>query len=156
MTQPPSTFRKRALISPAGAVLAALCFFLPWGRFSCAGISRTMTGAQIGGVFWIAFAAALAIPLVIGASFLFRRLAWARLAVAGLALLGLAILLVEQLRFSHGQGTGFGHVRASDVGVQLRLGGAGTLLGLLIALAGSMAPGWRRRPEERPRKTPSP
>jgi len=156
MPRSPSTFRKGSLVSPAGAMLAVLCFFLPWGRFSCAGISRTLTGAQIGGVFWIAFAAALAIPLVIGAGLLLRRLHVARLAVAGLAFLGLAILLIEQTRFTHGQATGFGHVHARDVGVQLRLGGAGTVLGLLIALAGSMLPGWRRRPAERPRRTPSP
>lgn len=150
-----STYRKGPLISPAGAGLAALCFFLPWGRFSCAGMSRILTGAQIGGVFWIVFAAALAIPLAIGAGLVFRRLRLARLAVAGLAFLGLAILIIEQVRFAHGQATGFGHVHANDVGVELRLGGAGTALGLLIALAGSMLPGWRRTPEETPRRTPS-
>jgi hypothetical protein len=144
------------LVSPAGAVLAALCFFLPWGRFSCAGINRTLTGAQIGGVCWIVFAAALAIPLVVGAGLLLRRLHQARLAVGALALLGLAILLIELTQFARGHQTGFGHVHAEDVGVQLRIGGAGTVIGLLIALAGSTLPGWRRRPEERPRKTPSP
>jgi len=151
-----SRFARGTVISPAGALLAILCFFLPWGRFSCAGISRTLTGAQIGGVFWIVFAAALAILLAIGAGLLLRRLHLARLAVAGLALLGLVILLLEQLRFARGQATGFGHVHAGDIGVELRLGGAGTLLGLLAALGGAMLPGWRRRPEERPRKTPSP
>jgi hypothetical protein len=156
MAGPRHTLRKRIFISPAGALLAAVCFFLPWGQFSCAGMSRTLSGAEIGGVFWIVFAAALAIPPTLAAGWVLRRLRLARIGVAGLALLALGILFFEQIGFARGQETGFGRVHAQNVGVQLRPGGAGTVLGLLIALAGSTLPGWRRRLEDTPRRTPSP
>jgi hypothetical protein len=148
--------KKRTLVSPAGALLALVCFFLPWGRFSCAGISRTFSGPEIGGICWTVFAAALAIPLVVGAAALLRKLHFARIAVAACALAALVVLLIEQANYVRGHETGFGRVHGEDVGVQLGLGGAGTVLGLLIALAGSMLLGWRRRPRETQRKTPQP
>jgi apolipoprotein N-acyltransferase len=141
---------RRTLISPAGALLALVCFFLPWGRFSCAGVGRTLSGADIGGMLWIVFAAALVIPAAVAAGLLLRRLDRARLVVAGSALLALGVMLLQHLRFARGQGTGFGRVQPEDLGVQLRLGGAGTVLGLLVALIGSVflgsRPG-RGRPE---------
>jgi hypothetical protein len=145
------------LISPAGAVLALFCFFLPWGRFTCAGFNRALTGAQIGGSFWLVFALALAIPASVAAGFLLRQQRRARLTVLVCSLAALAIILVRQINFVRGHETGFGRVHAEDVGVRLRFGGAGTVLGLLIALAGSIA--WRAarsRRAETPRRMPPP
>jgi hypothetical protein len=144
------------LISPAGAVLALVCFFLPWGRFTCAGFNRTLSGAQIGGTFWVVFSLALAIPASVAAGFLLRQRRRARLTVLVCSIAALVIILVRQVGFVRGHETGFGRVHAEDVGVRLRFGGAGTVLGLLIALAGSIALRARSRRAETPHRTPPP
>jgi hypothetical protein len=153
---PISIPRPKDLISPAGAILALVCFFLPWGRFSCAGYSRRLSGAQIGGMFWIVFAVAVAIPAIVAVGILLRQHRRARQIVAACSLVGLAVVLVRHIEFVRGHETGFGRLHARDVGVQLHLGGAGTVLGLLIALAGSIRVVPRSRRAETPRRTPPP
>jgi hypothetical protein len=135
--------RKRTFISPTGAVLALICFFLPWGRFSCTGVNRTLTGAQIGGPLWIVFAAAVAMLLAIAAHALLRWPRQVRWVVVLCSLLALGVILLKQISFARGQETGFGRVRATAVGVHVRPGGAGTVLGLVVALAGSVGLGSR-------------
>ena len=148
--------RPKDLISPGGAILALVCFFLPWGRFSCAGYSRRLSGAQLGGSFWIVFAAAAAIPAIVATGLVLRQHRRARRIVTACSLVGLAVALMRQIEFVRGHETGFGRLHARDVGVQLHLGGAGTVLGLLIALAGSIRIVPRSRRAETPHRTPPP
>lgn len=130
----------RFFLSPAGALLAAVCFFLPWGRVSCAGVEREVSGAEVGGWLWLVFAAA-AILLV--APFAGRRLARPRAihAVArGAALFGPVFLCWRAIEFSRGARMPFGRVHPEQVGFEPAVGFAGTVLGLLMALAGAWLP----------------
>ena len=52
--------KARILVSPAGALLALICFFLPWGHVTCAG-TYSASDSQLGGILWLTFLAALAI-----------------------------------------------------------------------------------------------
>lgn len=54
-----------SFITPGGAGIAAICFFMPWVK-AC---GQSVSGAQMGGVFWVVFFAAVAI---VGAFFFFR------------------------------------------------------------------------------------
>lgn len=130
----------RALLSPGGALLAGVCFFLPWGRVSCAGIEREASGAEIGGWVWLVFAAAV---LVLLASVAGRRLvrgATARSVAFGAALGGLLFLGWRAVEFSRGVQAPFGRVRPEQTGFEPSFGFLGTVVGLLVALAGAMIP----------------
>jgi len=133
----------RIALSPAGALLTAVCFFLPWGRVSCVCVRRCPSGAELGGVLWVVFAAALAILGVAAACAWRRRMARARRPIAIAALLALAVLAIEQARLARGCDTLIGRVRPEDVGFRVEFGGVGTLAGLLLALVGALP--WPRR-----------
>jgi hypothetical protein len=58
---------KKVFLTPAGAIIALICFFLPWVKVSYAGKVKNVSGAEVGGIFWLVLVSALAI---IGALFL--------------------------------------------------------------------------------------
>jgi hypothetical protein len=46
-------------LTPTGAGIALICFFLPWIEFSCGTMTGSISGAEMGGVMWVVFVAAL-------------------------------------------------------------------------------------------------
>ena len=60
----------KAFLSPAGAGLVLICFFLPWVRVSCAGKEMIISGHTLGGVFWLVLGAA---ALSLAAFFYFHK-----------------------------------------------------------------------------------
>lgn len=138
------------LLSPFGAALALICFFLPWGRVGCLGMHFSRSGAQLGGPLWLTFAAAAIILAAAGVIALLtflkantgrpRRTSLARILFASAALAGLLGVLVAQIRFAAGYRTLLGRVSPDTLGVEFGLGGPGTVLGLLIALAAAAWP----------------
>ncbi|MGB8658188.1 MAG: zinc ribbon domain-containing protein [Candidatus Zixiibacteriota bacterium] len=128
---------KSVFLSPAGAVIALICFFLPWVKFSCSGIEQTVSGSQIGGELWIIFAASVIILVVF---YLFRnqkQLDKACPVVILSSLAGLAVLLFKFLKFATPQKTEFGTITLKDIGLSIQFGAVGTVIGLLMALIGS-------------------
>jgi len=134
----------RLLLSPAGAALAGICFFLPWGRFSCLGMHRQASGADVGGWFWALFASAL---VAFAASMAAWRLPSKVLPGAvtmAAALAGLLVLIWRAVEGSRGMYTPFGRLHP-ERSVALAFGVVGTVAGLLVALAGgAMLLLWRR------------
>jgi hypothetical protein len=138
----------KTLVSPAGAILAVICFCLPWARISCGpGMHRTVSGATLGGVFWLVPVLAVA---VVAVAVISRRIgaptrAWPIIILASAA--ALAIIALQSLRLA--SQTRFG-VGADDVGFNLRAGSVGTVAGLLVALAGGLLlrPGRPRHPSQ--------
>lgn len=135
------------LISPAAALFAVICFFLPWGRVDCATVHYAPAGDDVGGLAWIVLAGAL---LVVGAGMISAIIPSLRAAsriVAPAALAALAFLIIVLARLSRGQDTLFGRVSPSDVGAEVGFGGIGTVAGLAVALAGAIYHvDWRRLP----------
>ena len=85
----------KVFLSPLGAAFSALCFFLPWVKVTCTGVRRTLTGAQLGGVLWLAFTAAL---IIIAAFFVCkkqRKLHWARPVILLGSAMGLVALILK-------------------------------------------------------------
>ncbi len=123
--------------TPAGAAMAIVCFFLPWARVSCApGVRKSLSGAQLGGPFWLVFAAAV---IVLAAFLLFharRRLEWARPIILLASLAALAVIVIKSIEYAHGRPTPVGSIKP-DPGLQTKLGGAGTLIGFALAIAGT-------------------
>ena len=114
------------------------------------GMRFSRSGAQLGGPLWIVFAAA-AIILVAGAVIILlhrlgvdanrpRRVSLARIVFAAAALAGLLGVLWGQIRFGAGYHTPLGHIGPNTPGVELGLGGPGTVVGLLIALGAATWP----------------
>lgn len=116
----------KRFITPSGAGLAAICFFLPWIR-AC---GRDMSGVQIANngesALWLVLLAAIAIVVVF---FVYdsrnnlRKLKPIAICGAGLSLL---ILIIKYAQIKN---------RSGDM-VEVEFGAVGTLLGLVAALFG--------------------
>ena len=127
----------RFYLTPAGVGIAIICFFLPWGKFSCVGLHKSVSGAELGGSFWLVFWCALAALLVGGVLVALRREAQARMVVLACSVFAFWILVQNGIRLSRGLSTPLGHIRPEHIGVSPRPGGVGTLLGFVVAAAGS-------------------
>ncbi len=144
----------KIMLSPAGAGIAMICFFLPWVEFSCGELRQNMSGAEIGGIFWVVFAAAV---LILLAYFYFRNsdeLAKARPVVLLCSLTALAILSYKYLDFKSGAQDGIAglnqlsqmagmqqfengqEMQIPEVGIKIKIGGYGTIVGFVLALVG--------------------
>ena len=127
---------KRAFFTPSGAILALICFFLPWVRLSCVGVERNYSGADEGGILWLVFAAAL---VILAAFYYFRsmdRLYQAKPFVIIGAAIALLVILIKYISFTQGIDTGYGKINYSDLGLTLQFGGMATIIGYILALAG--------------------
>ena len=53
----------KLFISPAGALLVLICFFLPWVKVTCVGseFSYSAADGELGGILWLGFVAAIGI-----------------------------------------------------------------------------------------------
>lgn len=136
----------KTFLAPLGGAIAAVCFFLPWGRFSFLLVHKSANGYGVGGWAWVIFALAL-IVAVAGVVLPRRgRPESARAVVFGAALLGLLSFVFEANELARGVWTPFGRIQPQDIGVKPGLGAQGTAVGFLLALAGSFfLPGPRPR-----------
>lgn len=110
-------------ITPGGAGIAAICFFMPWVK-AC---GQSVSGAQMGGIFWVVFLAAVAI---VGAFFFFRSQNEVEktkpVAIVG-SLLGIGILLWK-----------YSEARKQLGGmIDFEFGSIGTVVGLVASLLGA-------------------
>jgi putative flippase GtrA len=145
-----------AFITPAGAGIAIICFFLPWLRLSCLR-ELEFTGVEIAhfrSIYWwvLIGEAAVVVLWTLGKLKLLRRSA---LYVAAAATVPLAIIFAPVLKGE----------RTRGLDLELQVGAYGTILGLAAALLGAVSwrrgsgvvspagrsRGWRRRPPRQDR-----
>jgi hypothetical protein len=120
-------------------LITAVCFFLPWGRFSCLAIHKTVTGPQIGGAAWGAWFCALLAAAVVTVFLLRQRLSWAALASIGAAVLGFGAIGARAADAARGIHTPLGYVHPPKVGsIAIGAGAVGTVLGLVLMLVGGV------------------
>ncbi len=128
---------KKIFLSPAGAIIALICFFLPWVRFSCMGKTKYASGADLGGMFWVVFAAAIFIVLIFFVFQTRKELAKSKPFILIASLAALVIILIQYIRFSSGELTEFGRIRPQDIGLTIQFGGIGTVIGFILSFIGS-------------------
>lgn len=140
-------------LTPAGAGIALICFFLPWIEFSCGTMKGTISGAEMGGVMWVVFVAAL---LNLLAFYYFRNydeLDRAKPVVVLSALVAIAIMVYRYFNYQSGAGCcqggvdQLGNIPAMkqlmgnnadfpDFGFNIKYGAYGTISGFLLSLIG--------------------
>lgn len=131
----------KTFLSPAGALLAAICFFLPWVR-AC---GRDLSGAQMASespIWWLVLLAALAI---LGLFYHFSQkgaLSKLKPFVAGCCAVALFMMVAQYFKLQN-------QIRGM---FDIRFGGVGSFLGFLIALAG--LPFLQDKPAGRPEPSP--
>lgn len=127
----------KRFISPAGAGIVLICFFLPWVQFSCAGNTRYASGAKLGGPMWIVFAASI---IILGSFFYFKsikKLEQSKPITLISSIIGLIIIAYKYFDFASGMKTEFGTITPSDVGLSIQFGGIFTVIGLILSIIGS-------------------
>ncbi len=136
---------KRLFLTPAGAALIAICFFLPWIKMSCMG-TATYSGVDCGGVYWVLFGAGIA---MFGSYFLlrhFKRLDLLPTIVSVSSVVSAAVIIYGVLSIAGGKRILLFRVGPDDVNLRLQIGAYGTLLGYLLTWAGiAQLIGKRRR-----------
>jgi hypothetical protein len=146
VSRPPRP-RYRELISPAGAGLVAICFFLPWLRVSCGSKDVTLSGSGIGGAFWMILGAAI-VALV--TSIICRKKVGAALHRAVLlfcALFSAGILAYKYVAVAADPDIPF-YIPSSMVKFEFRPGAIGVLLGLSMVSIGAFLAGGRKDKNE--------
>jgi putative flippase GtrA len=139
-----------AFITPAGAGIAIICFFLPWLRVSCLR-DFEFTGLEIAhlkSVYWWVLVGEVAVVMLWTLGKL-GRLRRSALYVAAAAAVPLAIIFAPVIKGE----------RTRGLDLELQVGAYGTILGLIAALLGTISwsrgsvvtpagrsRGWRRRP----------
>lgn len=144
---------KHLFLTPAGAALIAVCFFLPWIKISCMG-TASYSGFDCGGVYWVLFIAGIE---MFAAYFLLRRLKRINLLptiVSASSVVSAAVIIYGVLTMASGKRILLIRVGPDDVNLRLQIGAYGTLLGYSMAWAG-IAPMIRRR-QRPPRIVPEP
>ncbi|SYZ72160.1 membrane hypothetical protein [Candidatus Zixiibacteriota bacterium] len=122
-------------LTPSGAGIAIICFFLPWVRVSCGTVTVEASGARIGGIFW----AVLGVSIIMLLSFFYfwkkRDMVTMRLvALIG----GLFSLMVMIYRFIDAFGGDASNIKISDVGATVRYGAWGEFFGFILAMLGTV------------------
>ena len=126
---------KRLFLTPAGGLLIAICFFLPWIKMSCMG-TATYSGAQIGGIYWTLFVAGVAL---VGAYCYLRRIERFNVmptVVSVISFVSTAVIVYGILTIAGGKRILLVRVGPDDVNLRLQIGAYGTLLGFVLAWVG--------------------
>ena len=128
---------KKVLLTPAGAIIALICFFLPWVKVSCARTTKSFSGPEIGGFFWLVLVSALAI---IVAFFYFRsqkQLEKSKpVAILG-SLFALAVMFIKYVSLALEQKSVVAKAGSKVIDCTIQIGAIGTIIGFILAIIGS-------------------
>lgn len=138
------------MATPAGGILALICFFLPWIKIDCT--EETFWGTTIGEVttatgFEIATkqqvnlitATLIAAVVITGVSLymLKEQTPWkSRLPVLISSGIGLGCLLIEYIHLNTGIDTPLGKITLKDLKVTFQIGAFGTIIGFILSIIG--------------------
>jgi hypothetical protein len=125
--------RKSLFFTPAGAGIAIISFFLPWVKLSCGGVTRSFTGADIGGYVWIVFASAITICAAFILFLLAGKVRWSIPVTFTGAVAAYATILFRLMEARKDE------IEFLDIKLTLLYGGILTLLGFLVAVIGAFS-----------------
>ena len=122
-------------LTPAGAAIAFISFFLPWIQISCLGKS-SYSGMDFGGIYWIVL---LMTIVILGCFFLLRkmkRLAMLKLVTIAATIIASGVIIYGCFAIAGGKRVLFFRLGPDSVHLKIHMGGYGTLLGYLLAILG--------------------
>jgi hypothetical protein len=122
---------KQSFLTPAGAGIVLICFFLPWVNYSCAGEVKNYSGADIGGVTWIVFAAAV---IILVAHFLLSSAKNSGLSMPVTliaAFTGLGVMLFKYMKYADAEKGPAGMIQSIQYGLVL------TIIGFALVIIGA-------------------
>ena len=128
---------KKVFLTPVGAIIALICFFLPWVKVSCAKTLKSVSGAEVGGIFWLVFVAAVAI---IVAFFYFRgkkQLEKSGPVVIFGSIIALLVIFLKYLGLTCGQKSVFVRAGSKVIDCTIQVGGIGTIIGFILVIIGA-------------------
>jgi hypothetical protein len=130
-----SSFKKLSpFVTPAGAAIAVICFFLPWIEASCGPVTVRANGPGIGGIFWLVLVAAIVI--LVSFPYFWKRRQWFWLKVVTLAASAGGVIIVLY-KFFDVFSSGKVNLKLTDIGSILRIGSFGTIFGFALAALGA-------------------
>ena len=122
-------------LTPAGAAIAFVSFFLPWIQISCLGKS-SYSGMDFGGIYWVVLIMTM---VILGCFFLFRklkRLDLLKLVTIAATIIAWGVIIYGCITIAGGKRILFFHFGPDSVHLKIHAGGYGTLLGYLLAILG--------------------
>jgi hypothetical protein len=121
---------KKFFLTPAGAMVILICFFLPWVKVSCGRTVKSFSGSQIGGIVWLVFVAALAI---IAAFFYFRNRKQIEkskpVAIFG-SIVAFGVIFIKYAGLAWGQKNLLVKAGSKVINCTIQIGGIGTIIAL--------------------------
>lgn len=130
-------YDKKVWITPSGALLSAICFFLPWVKISCMQQVKHQSGADLGGELWMVFVAAILILLTFGWFRYHKCLHQGRIIVALSAFTAWSLILHYYFySVSNKVDTQLGFIKPEDLKITMEWGLYGTVIGFAVALIG--------------------
>lgn len=137
--------RFHEFLSPAGAGIVIICFFLPWLRVSCGAKKITLAGSDLGGVFYVVLGAAVLMLTAFVALTIIGRSGLSRLICLSGSVIALGIIVYKSIQVALDPEIPF-YIPERMIGFELKTGAIGTIAGLILALAGTFIWGRREKP----------
>jgi hypothetical protein len=129
---------KKIFLTPAGALIALICFFLPWVKVSCGRTTRSFSGPDIGGIFWLVLLATL---VMMAAFFYFRKKNQPDksryIAILG-SIIALAAIYIKYFSVAYGQNSLLVKAGTKVVRFKVQIGAIGSILGFILILMGEI------------------
>ena len=125
-------------LSPAGATIILICFFLPWLEVSCSGkkiIGSGLTFAQKAAPLWLIPAFAILVLLLSVWYWKGLSLSWFKILLVSLAVLGIVMLVFTYISIEQ-KLSGFVVKRITSH--QIKSGIIGTAIGFLLVIASAL------------------
>ncbi len=118
--------KNKIFLSPAGGILATICFFLPWIKVDC--FPQAASGADIGGIVWLVLISSL---VIVGSFFFYRnlhRIEQSKKLITISSWSAFAILIIRYISFASSD--------YGKIGFTLQYGVFGVIIGFIGALVG--------------------
>ncbi len=136
----------RLLLTPAGAAIAIISFFLPWIQISCLGTS-VYSGFDFGEIYWLVPSMA---AIILGGYLLLRkskRLNLLKILTIAATVVAIGVIVYGSITVAGGKRILLVKLGPDDVHLKIHVGGYGTFAGYLLAMIGVTQP--RRKRKER-------
>ncbi len=129
--------KSHEILSPAGAGIVIICFFLPWLRVSCGTKKMLLRGSDMGGALYIVLGAAVLMLLAFVILKYLGKAHKSRYVFLGASFLAIGTIAYKYITVALNPDIPF-YIPGKMIGFELKLGAFGTILGLFLAGLGAL------------------